>query len=468
MPLRKAFLWHKSGPSNFADVILAAYSLILVIVILLFFIKEDVLTLIPSKNKFFILTKEGINKYYYPVFIFFMGLLILSNPYIGYSNLAWYIGFAVPSTLFLILGMFFIHSYIRKYSISFFLREEDDEIIDKFDYAKTYYGFFIIATFLTLLFFNFILISRIWKFTYTPNLLWQALSEDWVLRIGETGIKIGIIQFLSFIGFIAIGFLTSSLLHKFALNKLFDIFRTEPGTQNTIFRISHYLIISISILLGFGSIHLEGFIFWVGGFLVVGLGFALKDVVSDFVAGFFVLLERPIEIGNFIQLDENTKGTVHKISARATTIRTARNFYIIVPNKDLITKQITNWGKGRIAIGFELKLLVSYDANPIKVKELLLKTIGNHPLVLKVPATIVRLEEFADNGLLFFSRSFISARRVREQWTITSDIRFKLLAEFEKNNIKIPFPQQVIHFYKKNSNDSEQTIKGIDIKFDNT
>ncbi|MBD3231813.1 mechanosensitive ion channel [Candidatus Dependentiae bacterium] len=463
IPLRKAFLWYSEYPSEFPNVILAAYSLILIIVILLFFGKEDILTLIPSNKKIFIWLKNKINKYYYPVFIFFMGLLILSNPYIGYSNLAWYLLFAVPSTVFLIYGMFILHYSIRKYSISFFLKEEDEEIIDKFDYAKTYYGFFIITAFLIILFFNFLLISRIWRFNYTATSLWKTLAEDWKLPIGDT--KVGIIQLLILIMFIVIGFLISTLTQKFVLNKLFDIFRTEPGTQNTFFRISHYIIISVSILLGFATIHLEQFILYVGGFLVLGLGISLKDIVTDFVAGFLVLIERTIEIGNFIQLDEKTRGTVHKIAARATTIRTAKNYSIIVPNKDLISKQIINWGQGRLAVGFEMKLLVSYQSDPEKVKKIISNILEKNPAILKVPSIVIRLDDFAGDGLLFFARAFVSSRRIRDQWDIASEIRFALLKQFAENNINIPYPQRVIHFSPNNTTQNEP-VSNISIKFD--
>ncbi|MCK4650622.1 mechanosensitive ion channel [Candidatus Babeliales bacterium] len=462
IPLRQAFLYFGDIESEFPNVILAAYSLILVILILFFFSKEDVLTLLPSKGKLFIWLKEKIDKYYYPVFIFFMGLLILSNPYIGYSNLAWYLAFAVPSSVFLIYGIFFIHFYLRKYSVTFFLKEEDEEIKDKFDHAKTYYGFFIVISFLVLLFFTFILITRIWRFDYNIASTWKALSEDWVLPIEP---KLGIVQFLILITFIASGFLISSLIHKFVLNKLFDILRTEPGTQNTIFRISHYLIIGLTLILGFVTIRLEYFIFSIGGLLVLGVGFGLKDLITDFIAGFFVLIERSIEIGNFIQLDENTMGTVHKISARATTIRTARNFSLIIPNKDIISKPIINWSQGRRAVGLELIVLVSYESDPEFVKTVLTQTIHNHPAILKIPAINLRLEDFEDNGMKFFVRAFVSARRVLDQWEIASDLRFSVIKEFSKNNIIIPFPQHVIHFSKNDENQSKP-VKAIEIKFD--
>jgi small-conductance mechanosensitive channel len=461
IPLRQAFLQYADINTKLPNVILAAYSLILVISILLFFSKEDVLTLIPTKGKFFAFLKEKIEKYYYPVFIFFMGLLILANPYIGYSNLAWYLLITAPASAFILYGMFLVHSYIRKYAMKFFLKEEDDEIRDKFDHAKTYYALFVIMSFFILLFFTFIIIARMWRFDYNITSTWQALSETWVLPIDDP--KLGIVQILILIAFITSGFLISSLLHKFVFNKLFDIFRTEPGTQNTIFRITHYIIIAFTSTLGFVTIKLGGFIFVVGSALGIGLGLALKDLVADLVAGFLVLIERPLEIGNFVQLDENTMGTVHKISARATTIRTARNFAVIVPNRDIISKQITNWDHARRAVGFELNILVAYSSDTTLVQDLILQVLHNHPSILKVPTVTLRLESFEENGIQFFVRAFISSRKLRDQWTIASEIRLGIMDVFRKHNIVIPFPQRVVRFSNAKKNGQAQ---GIEIKFD--
>ncbi|MBD3273164.1 mechanosensitive ion channel [Candidatus Dependentiae bacterium] len=466
IPLRQAFLNYMDIPSVFPSLMLAAYSLILVVIVLLFFGKDDVLALLPPKGTFFIWIRKKIEKYYYPVFIFFMGLLILSNPYVGYSNLAWYLIFAVPGTVLIFYGLFFIHFYIRKYSVSFFLKEENDEIVDKFEQAKVYYGFFTIITFLVLSFFSFVLITRIWQFNYTPSDLWRDLSQDWVIKIGD-GANLGIVEFLIFISFILAGFLISSLLKKFVFNKLFDIFRTEPGAQNTMFRIAHYIIIALSLILGFAAIQLKDFIFWVGGFLAVGIGFALKDLAADYVSGLFILIERPFEIGNFIQLDDKTIGSVQKISARATTIKTARNFSVIVPNKDLVSKQLVNWGHGRMSVGFELRILVDYGQDFEFIKEVLLKTVDAHEATLKVPSVVVRLESFEDNGVLFLVRCFISSRKIKELWQISSEVRFAMIKAFRENNITIAYPQVVVHtpVYSKEKR-GLKALKGIQVKFD--
>ena len=394
-----------------------------------------------------------------------MGLLILRNPYVGYSNLSWYLAFAIPASAALLWALFIIHNYIRNYSVFLFMTEDEDEIKDKFEHAKTYYGILIIASFLLLFFIDFFFIARIWGYNYTTTEIWRLFSETWVIPFGDAN-KLGVVQFLTLGTFIFSGFLISSLLDKFVLNKLFEILRTEPGTQNTFTKILHYVLISTAVLLGFLSIHLEQTFFLViVPLLGIGLGFALKDVVADFVAGFFVLIERPIEIGNYIQID-NIEGTVQKISPRTTTIVNSRNFAIFIPNKDLLAKQITNWSHRKFAIGFEIYIRVTHESDPELVRKIILEILQSHPTVLKLPACICRLEEIEADALYFMSRAFISTQRLKESWTIAAELRIKLVKAFKENGIKFAKPQRVVYIDEQTNETRVEENKPLGIKFD--
>lgn len=464
IPLRSALLAYTHVPSQFATVILAAYSLILIVILALFVSKEYVVTLIPSGHLILVFLKRLIDRHYYPVFFFVIVLLILSNPYIGYSNLAWYLAFVAPSSVLVVSAIFSLHHYIRKYSVFLFMKEEDDEITDKFEYAKTYYGFFIIFSFILLLLVAFLLVSRLWGYHYSPTDIWKLLSEDWVIKIDGTT-PLGFIQFSILALFITSGFLLSSLIHKFVFNKLFDVLRTEPGTQNTFTRIFHYTIIGMAIMLGFTAIKLAQFIFWVGGFLILGIGLALKDLVVDFVAGFFVLIERPIEIGNYVSID-TIEGTVRKIAARSTIITTGRNQSVIVPNKDLVNKQIINWGHGRFAIGIELAIRVEHNSDPELVKKVITSVLQSNPLILRVPSIVVRLEEFEENAFYFLARGFISARRVKDQFEIASGLRIEMIKAFREHGIALAQPQRVVHMAQDKENGGPKPPSPLEIKFD--
>lgn len=462
IPLRLALVSYTDGAhSEFSTLILAAYSLITALVVAFLFNKEDILRHIPSTTSFLIMIKRKIDKHYYSVFFFMMSLFVLSNPYVGYSNMAWFLAFAVPGSIMLVYVLFSAHHLIRRYAVFLFMKEDEDEFIDKFEHAKAYYGFFVIFSFLVLLFVTFLLVSRIWGFVYSPADIWKALSEQWVVQISLDH-KIGFVQFMILGMFITAGFFISSITHRFILTRLFDILRSEPGIQNTISRICHYTIIFIAIILGLIAIHLQQFMLYVGASFGIALGFALKDIGADILSGIFVLIERPLEIGNYVQID-TIQGTVHKIAARSTTIITSKNHSVIIPNRDLVSKWIINWGHGRYSIGFEVNVRVDPSCDPELTRRILYGVVQAHPLILKVPGVVTRLEEFEENAFVFLLRGFISARRVKEQWEIAAAIRTEVVKAFKEHGLRFARAERALVI---TSSDSGQVAQSVEIKFD--
>ncbi len=433
LPLRTAFVLYGVKNSELPEVVMAAYSLILLIVLLLFFTKEDVLKLIPSHNDFWLLVQRGVQGYYYPVFLFFMGLFILANPYIGYSHLAWFLAFAVPITTMICVALVMLYHYIRQYSVHFFFKEEGEDIVDRFEHAKMYYGFFVLFSLFLLILGALVALTYLWGFSYSLETMWRLLSDDWAIKLGGNN-RLGIIQVFSFVLFVIGGFLLSSVSTHFLLNRLFDIFKTEPGAQNTISRILHYCILVISVLFGLATIGLAQLILPVSYLLIIGIGLGIKDQIADFFAGFLVLLERQIEIGNFIEVN-GTLGTVQKIAVRSTTIRTARNLMVIIPNRTIISTSVINYSRHSIAL--EIRLVLRHDTDVAIVKSLLFDIVIGHPMILRVPSPIIRLEEITDVGELFLIRGFISSRRVREMWDVASDIRIAIMNTFKEKSIRV-------------------------------
>jgi len=452
LPLRKVFLCSavidifQRGASSVPNVIYGAWTLAISSLFLLFFTKQDVLRLMPSHGRLGVLISGLIAQYYYPVFIFIMGFLILINPYVGYSNLAMYLVACLPLTVLVVYGLLALHSSVRRYSMALFIKEEegsDEEGTDRFEHAKMYYGVFILFTFLAICTLGFFAITRIWGIEYSLAQLWKGLTHDWVLTIEGTGVHIGFGGLLTISLFIVSGFVISSLFNKFVLSKLFDIFRVEAGAQNTATRVLHYAIIFLAIILGLHAIKLGQLGNWVLFGLALGISFGAKDLVADFFAGLWLLIERPMEPGNYIETG-TLRGTVKTIALRATTIRTAQNYSVIVPNRELMSKPIINWGGGYYAVGFEFIVTVSYHVDASFVRDLIAQVVANNPQVLRVPAVMVRLEEFGDHGLEYKVRAFISSRRVRDQWDIAGAIRIELLKVFQDNSIGIPYPHLVI------------------------
>lgn len=470
LPLRWAFTVHVPifSESIFPSVIMAAYTLMLqfVAVAFVFFHKEELLGLLPSEEGVWGWIRRAADRYYYPVFLFFLVLLTLSNPYVGYTNLAYKLLLAAPLTLLILYSVFAAHFYLRRYSAYWFIYEEEGEVVGRFDHAKTYYGMFIGLTFLLFLFIAAMVIGWIWGLEATFERVHYLLSQQWTLPIGPDK-RIGVIQLVVFILFIALGFLISTLLDKFVLDKIFDVLQMDPGVRNTASSIFHYVVIYFIVVLGLNYIQLGDLVFYVTSILAIGIGFGMQPFLHDFLAGLLILLERPVEIGNFIETG-GTRGTVQKISPRSITIRTFLNHLVVVPNKELITKPIINWGYGRSTVGFDLRVQASYDSAPEEVMRVLEGVIQSDSRVLRIPAPVIRLDEFAENGMVFLLRAHISARRVRQQWDIAGELRTKIYWAFKANNIKIPYPHRVIHY---STDPNVHLTKGqgpVSIKFDNT
>jgi small-conductance mechanosensitive channel len=179
------------------------------------------------------------------------------------------------------------------------------------------------------------------------------------------------------------------------------------------------------------------------GTLGIGIGFGLQSVFSKFISGVIILIERPVKVGDRIEIGD-TSGVVIKISARATTILTNDNINIIVPNSDFINKEVINWSLNDKVIRFRISIGVSYSADVRLVEKLLLEVAHENEDVLKGPASVVRFINFGESSLNFELRIWTTAQ-IHKQGKITSDLNFAILEKLSQNNIVIPFPQRDVN-----------------------
>jgi len=139
---------------------------------------------------------------------------------------------------------------------------------------------------------------------------------------------------------------------------------------------------------------------FLAGALGVGVGFGLQNITSNLISGIILLFERPIKIGDRIEVG-GVHGDVVRISPRATTIVTNDNIAVIVPNSDFITGRITNWSYTDRDVRFHIPVGVSYRSGPEEVRRLLLAVAGAYPGVLKQPEPDAHFQEFGDSSLNF-------------------------------------------------------------------
>ena len=201
----------------------------------------------------------------------------------------------------------------------------------------------------------------------------------------------------------------------------------------------------LCIYIGFQNAGLGPLVNWIIGALILGIGWVLREPIGDFIAYFIILVQRPIKIGDYVKIDENTMGVVRKITARSVVLRRRNSITIVVPNSYVITRSIINWNYTRNFVAFDdIMVTISYKENPEEVKEVLRSILEANEQILKNPRPVVRLSNFGENGYIFLIRGFLSSTYTLEQWNIASNVRFAIVKEFDARGIEMALPTRII------------------------
>jgi len=238
-------------------------------------------------------------------------------------------------------------------------------------------------------------------------------------------------------------FLLSRLLQKILKNQVLTRFQIDPGTQYTLSRISHYIIMIIGCLFAFQfiGIDLSGLAVIIG-LLSVGIGFGLQNVTSNFISGLILLFERPIKIGDRITVG-HTEGDVIAINMRSTTIRSLNNISIIVPNTEFISSQVINWSHGDPKVRLVVQVGVSYNSDLDAVFRALQEVAEESPNVLKNPAPDVLFSGFGDSSWNMELRIWLEDPK--NYYSTRSEINCAIVHKFRQYGIEIPYPQRDLH-----------------------
>ncbi len=250
--------------------------------------------------------------------------------------------------------------------------------------------------------------------------------------------------FLTVVFVIYAALLASKAIQTLLLTKILPRYGAEKGVQLSIARLVHYAILTIGFLvmlrvLGFELNQLT----LLGGALGIGIGFGLQAIVTNFASGLILLFERPIKVGDTIQLGTEL-GEVKKLGLRATVIQTFDNSEIVVPNSDLVTGQVTNWTLGERKVRIRISVGVAYGTDVANVLEILVVCANNNPMVLNTPKPTSYFLAFGASSLDFELRVWIPEFLDKTQ--VLSDLNQDIEAEFGLSNIEIPFPQTDLHF----------------------
>ena len=290
------------------------------------------------------------------------------------------------------------------------------------------------------------------------NWLVKILGQKWI--IGNISISLGNIIFfiISIWLSVAVARFVKFILEGDVLPK-FNLPRGVPGTISIL---SSYLIIGFGIIIAVvgAGIDLNSFALLAGA-LGIGIGFGLQDIVMNFISGLILIFERPIQIGDAVQVEE-LSGRVQHIGIRSSTIKTWEGAEVIVPNGNLISNKLINWTLSDHRRRIDIKIGVAYGTDVNLVMETLLEVAKINDKILTSPAPYVLFNDFGESSLDFELRCWTADFAL---WIeIRSDLRIAVEKAFREKKIEIPFPQRDLHLRSglnlvEDSPDKESDVK---------
>jgi small-conductance mechanosensitive channel len=217
------------------------------------------------------------------------------------------------------------------------------------------------------------------------------------------------------------------------------------GLPYAISSLLHYLILFLGFTLAIGAFGLDlNRLTVLTGAFGVGVGFGLQTIVNNFVSGVILLVERPIQVGDAIQMTD-LDGEVRRIGIRSTTVHTWRGAEVIVPNATLISGNLVNWTLSDRTRRLELPIGVAYGTDPDRVIALLVETAGTIAGVLAKPSPIALFLGFGDSSLNFELRAWTDHF---EEWgAIRSNMAVAVNNRLKAEGIEIPFPQRDVNLH---------------------
>lgn len=263
-----------------------------------------------------------------------------------------------------------------------------------------------------------------------------------VIRVGQS--EVSLWSIVSVLGMVTLLFWGASVFRRVLVTRVLARTGLELGVREAVGSMARYVVLLLGAagILQTAGLDLTALSVFAGA-IGIGLGLGLQNITNNFVSGLIILLERPIKVGDRIEVG-GIDGDVMEIGGRSTRIQTNDNITIIVPNSRFVSENVINWKYSDSIVRFRIPIGVAYHSDPRDIERILLDVARANPDVLQEPPPQVWLRSFGDNAINFELLAW-NRTLVHRKGKLVSDLNRAIYEAFEKHRVEIPFPQRVVH-----------------------
>lgn len=276
--------------------------------------------------------------------------------------------------------------------------------------------------------------------TEVLRVTYQVMSFE-LFEVDGHGLSLG--KLLSGVILFVLGYLLSKRASRAIDRRLLTRLDIDEALRYTFRRLIFYFFLCVSTLFTLHTLAVPVTIFAVlGGALAVGVGFGSQNLVNNFISGVLVMVERPIRVGDFVEVD-GVSGKVQSIGIRSTVLRTGLNAVVALPNTTFIDKNLTNWTLSS-SVMYKVSVGVAYGTDLELLRQVCREAVASVPQIEKEPGSDLMFQDFGDSALLFDVTYYLSPAAVHTRLAIASEVRFRLNELFIRHDIQVPFPQRQV------------------------
>jgi len=270
----------------------------------------------------------------------------------------------------------------------------------------------------------------------------MTLLHSTIFVMGEQPITLKSILLIPV--WIILGLMITKILVRFISKRLVTR-NTDPNVIHLLQRLFYVVAITVLVItiLDLINVPITAFAF-LSGAIAIGFGFGAQNIINNFISGWILMWEKPIRIGDFLEVD-NAKGVVEEINTRSTRIRRTDGVHLLIPNSKLLENTVVNWTLIDRVVRTSVSIGVAYGTSASLVAELLQRAVEEQPEILKTPKPLISFEDFGDNALVFEVIFWINSTVEGGLRVSRSNIRFKIDKLFAEHDIVIAFPQRDVH-----------------------